>query len=160
MSTAYLGLGSNVNARRNILSAIAVLRETFNNVRLSPAYQTRSVGFDGDDFINLTAAIETDLQPLELKQFLNELEDRHGRVRNVAKFSDRTLDIDILLYDDLYLISPLLQIPRTEIMTFTHVLKPLADLAPGLQHPVCRKTIGEIWQAHSAKGFPFKRISL
>ena len=100
------------------------------------------------------------LQPLELKQFLNELEDRHGRARNVAKFSDRTLDIDILLYDDLYLVSPLIEIPRAEIMAFAHVLKPLADLAPRLLHPVCRKTIAEIWQAHSARGTPFKRISL
>jgi len=160
MSTAYLGLGSNINARSNILAGIETLRESFNNVRLSPAYQTRAVGFDGDDFINLIASIETTLQPLELKQFLNELEDRHGRVRNVAKFSDRTLDIDILLYDDLYLVSPLLKIPRAEIMTFPHVLKPLADLAPRLLHPVCRKTIAEIWQAHPASGTPFKRISL
>ena len=160
MSTAYLGLGSNINARSNILAGIATLRKSFDNVRLSPAYQTRAVGFDGDDFINLIASIETMLQPLELKQFLNELEDHHGRARNLSKFSDRTLDIDILLYDDLYLVSPLLKIPRPEIMNFTHVLKPLADLAPGLVHPVCRKTIAEIWQAHSARGTPFKRISL
>ncbi len=160
MSTAYLGLGSNVNARSNILAGIAALREAFNDVRLSPVYQTRAVGFDGDDFINLTASIETMLQPLELKQFLNQLEDRHGRARNLAKYSDRTLDVDILLYDDLYLVSPLLKIPRPEIMTFAHVLKPLADLAPSLLHPVCRKTIAEIWQAHSARGTPFRRISL
>jgi 2-amino-4-hydroxy-6-hydroxymethyldihydropteridine diphosphokinase len=160
MSTAYLSLGSNVNARSNILAGIAALRKAFNNVRLSPAYQTRAVGFDGDDFINLTASVETALQPLELKKFLNELEDRHGRVRNVAKFSNRTLDVDILLYDDLYLVSPLIEIPRAEIMVFTHVLKPLADLAPKLLHPVCRKTIAEIWQAHSARGTPFKLISL
>jgi 2-amino-4-hydroxy-6-hydroxymethyldihydropteridine diphosphokinase len=160
MSTAYLGLGSNVDARSNILAGIAALRETFSNIRLSPAYQTRAIGFDGDDFINLAASIETTLQPLELKQYLNELEDRHGRVRNVAKFSDRTLDIDILLYDDLYLVSPLLEIPRAEIMTFAHVLKPLAELAPKLLHPKCRKTIAEIWQAHSDRGTPFKRINL
>ena len=84
MSTAYLSLGSNTDARSNILAGIAALRDAFDNVRLSPAYQTRAVGFDGDDFINLAASIETRLQPLELKQFLNELEDRHGRVRNVA----------------------------------------------------------------------------
>jgi 2-amino-4-hydroxy-6-hydroxymethyldihydropteridine diphosphokinase len=160
MSTAYLGMGSNVNALNNIPAAIAALREAFKNVRLSPAYQTRAIGFDGDDFINLTASIETVLQPLELKKFLNELEDRHGRARNVAKFSDRTLDVDILLYDDLYLVSPLLEIPRAEILLFTHVLKPLADLEPGLLHPVCRKTIAEIWQAHADRNIRFKRISL
>jgi len=149
MSTAYLGLGSNVNARNNIAASIAALRETFTEVRLSPAYRTEAIGFDGDDFINLTAAIKTRLQPIELKHFLNELEDRHGRLRNVPKFSDRTLDIDILLYDDLYLVSPQLQIPRREIMVFAHVLKPLADLAPHLVHPVCRKPLSEIWRDYT-----------
>ena len=160
MSTAYLGLGSNVNARSNILAGIATLREAFNDVRLSPAYQTRAVGFDGNDFINLAASIETTLQPLELKRFLNELEDRYGRARDVAKFSDRTLDIDILLYSDLYLLSPQLKIPRPEIMTFAHVLKPLADLAPGVMHPVCRKTIAEIWQSHPQHTDTLKQIKL
>ena len=160
MSTAYLALGSNVNARINILAGIAALREAFTDVRLSPAYQTRAVGFDGNDFINLAASIETRLQPLELKQFLNELEERYGRARNVAKFSDRTLDIDILLYGDLYLISPQLEIPRTEIMKFAHVLKPLADLAPGVLHPVCRMTIAEIWQSHPQYSGTLKRIDL
>ena len=160
MSTAYLGLGSNVNSRSNILAGIKALREEFDDVQLSPAYQTRAIGFDGDDFINLVACIETTLQPLELKQFLNELEDRHGRARNVAKFSDRTLDIDILLYEDLYLVSPVIDIPRAEIMKFSHVLKPLADLAPELLHPVHRKTIAEIWQAHPDSGKSFERISL
>ena len=160
VSTAYLGLGSNVNARSNILAGIAALRETFSDVRLSPVYQTRAVGFDGTDFINLVASLETTLQPLALKQFLNELEDRYGRARNVAKFSDRTLDIDILLYDDLYLISPQLDIPRAEIMTFAHVLKPLADLAPDFLHPVCRKTIAEIWQSHPQHTGALKQINL
>jgi len=146
MSTAYLGLGSNVSARSNIAAGIEALREEFNNVRLSPVYQTPAVGFHGNDFINLTAAVDTGFEPIELKQFLNDLEDRHGRKRNVAKFSDRTLDIDILLYDDLFMLSPALKIPRAEILKFAHVLKPLADLAPDLMHPVRRETIAEIWR--------------
>ena len=155
MSVAYLGLGSNVNARAHIAAGISALREKFSDVRLSPAYQTAAVGFDGDDFINLTASIDTGLQPIELKNFLNDLEDRHGRLRDVPKFSDRTLDIDILLFDDLYLLSPVLEIPRPEIMKFAHVLKPLADLAPDLVHPISRKTIDEIW-----RDYPGDRDSL
>lgn len=149
MSIAYLGLGSNVDAVANITSGISALQETFGSVSLSPVYRSPAVGFDGNPFINLVALIQTDLQPTELKQYLNDLEDRHGRLRNVAKFSDRTLDIDILLYDDLYVMSPVLEIPRLEIMTFAHVLKPLADLAPDLEHPVYRKTMTEIWQEFS-----------
>jgi 2-amino-4-hydroxy-6-hydroxymethyldihydropteridine diphosphokinase len=160
MSTAYLGLGSNVNAHDHIAAGIAALRETFRNVRLSPVYQSAAVGFDGDDFLNLVASIETSLEPIELKHFLNDLEDRYGRKRNVAKFSDRTLDIDILLYDDWYIISPVLQIPRPEIMSFSHVLKPLADLAPNLLHPVRRKTIAEIWQAYPGDRNALREIIL
>ena len=63
----------------------------------------------------------------------------------MPKFSDRTLDIDILMYGDLYLLSPELEIPREEILEYAHVLKPLADLAPDFLHPVCRRTIAELW---------------
>lgn len=146
MSIAYLGLGSNVDAPTNIDSGISALREAFGEVALSPAYRAPAIGFTGRDFINLVACIETEMEPLELKRFLHALEDRHGRRRNVPKFSDRTLDIDILLYDDLYLLSPELEIPRSEILSAAHVLKPLADLAPELLHPVCRRTIGELWR--------------
>jgi 2-amino-4-hydroxy-6-hydroxymethyldihydropteridine diphosphokinase len=155
MSIAYLGLGSNIDARNNISSAIDALRLAFDNVEFSPVYQTAAFGFEGNDFINLAARVETDMGPLELKCFLNELEDRHGRNRESPKYSDRTLDIDIMLYDDLYMLSPTLNIPRGEILTAAHVLKPLADLAPGLIHPVCRKTIIELWNE-----FPGQATSL
>jgi 2-amino-4-hydroxy-6-hydroxymethyldihydropteridine diphosphokinase len=145
MSIAYLGIGSNVDARANTASGIKALGEAFGEVQLSPVYRAPAVGFEGSDFINLVARIETDMGPLDLKNFLHALEDQHGRTRNVAKFSDRTLDVDILLYDDLYLISPELEIPRDEILTAAHVLKPLSDLAPDLLHPVSRRTMRELW---------------
>jgi 2-amino-4-hydroxy-6-hydroxymethyldihydropteridine diphosphokinase len=145
MSTAWLGLGSNVNAASHIQAAIVALREQFNSVALSPSYTSIAVGFDGNDFINLVARVETDMNPLELRQYLRDLEDRYGRKRDVPKFSDRSLDIDILLYDDLVLSSPVLDIPRAEITKFAHVLKPLADLDPDLVHPGERRTMVDIW---------------
>jgi 2-amino-4-hydroxy-6-hydroxymethyldihydropteridine diphosphokinase len=145
MSTAWLGLGSNVNADTNIRAGIRVLEETFKNVRLSPAYASIAVGFEGDDFINLVARVETDMHPMELRQYLRDLEDRYGRKRDVPKFSDRSLDVDILLYDDLVVLSPVLEIPRAEILKFAHVLKPLADLEPDLVHPVELRSLEEIW---------------
>ncbi len=145
MSTAWLGLGSNVNAEDNIRAAISELRTQFKSIELSPAYASTAVGFDGDDFINLVARVKTDMSPLELRQYLRDLEDRYGRQRDVPKFSDRLLDIDILLYDDLIIRSPVLQIPRAEIISFAHVLKPLADLDPELTHPTERQTIIAIW---------------
>ena len=146
MSTAWLGLGSNVNADAHIRAAIDVLSQQFATIELSPAYTSTAVGFDGADFINLVARVETDMSPLELRQYLRDLEDRYGRKRDVPKFSDRSLDIDILLYDDLVLLSPVLEIPRVEIVKFAHVLKPLADLDPDLIHPTERRSIADIWQ--------------
>ena len=145
MSTVFLGLGSNIDARANIASGIAALRATFGTVRLSPIYQAAAVGFEGDDFINLVACVETDRGSLEIKRYLHDLEDRHGRDRSGPKFSDRTLDIDILLYDDLWLLSPALEIPRDEILTAAHVLRPLSDLAPDLVHPAARRTVARLW---------------
>lgn len=147
MSIAWLGLGSNVFAEKHIRSGIHELERDFENVVLSPVYASTAVGFDGDDFINLVARVETELHPMELREYLRELEDRFGRKRGVEKFSDRSLDIDILLYDDLVLLSPVLEIPRAEILKFAHVLKPLADLEPDLIHPVELRTMTEIWEA-------------
>ena len=103
------------------------------------------MGFDGDDFLNLVARVQTHIEPLALKQMLNRFEDSHGRKRNAPKFSDRTVDIDILLYDDLVLNEPALVLPRGEITHFAHVLKPLADLAPDILHPVNGRSIAELW---------------
>jgi 2-amino-4-hydroxy-6-hydroxymethyldihydropteridine diphosphokinase len=145
MSVVYLGIGSNIDAPANIQSGIAALRAAFDRVEFSPVYRAPAVGFRGKDFLNLVARIETELAPLELRDWLHALEDRQGRDRSRPKFSDRTLDIDILLYDDLYLLAPKLEIPRDEILTSAHVLKPLADLAPDLVHPVLRRTMAELW---------------
>ena len=147
MSIAWLGLGSNVNAENHIRAGIKELEKKFENVSLSPVYTSTAVGFDGNDFINLVARVETEMHPLELREYLRDLEDRYGRKRNVPKFSDRVLDIDILLYDDLVLRSPVLETPRGEIMKFAHVLKPLADLEPNLIHPTELRSMAEIWES-------------
>jgi len=158
VSTAWLGLGSNINAQRNIRTAIATLRGEFDQLLLSPAYASTAVGFDGDDFINLVARVETPRTPMALRGYLRDLEDDFGRRRDVPKYSDRTLDIDILLYDDLVLISPVLEIPRAEILSFAHVLKPLADLDPDLVHPVVRRPMAAIWKSMSVPENSLRRL--
>jgi len=145
MSIAWLGLGSNVNAENHIRAGISELEQKFESVSFSPVYSSTSVGFDGDDFINLVARVETDMQPVELRQYLRDMEDNYDRKRDVPKFSDRSLDIDIMLYDDLVLLSPVLELPRAEILKFSHVLKPLADLDPDLIHPTQLRTMADIW---------------
>jgi 2-amino-4-hydroxy-6-hydroxymethyldihydropteridine diphosphokinase len=150
--TAFLGIGSNVDAERHVRAAVGALRERFDAVRLSPVYRASAVGFDGADFINLVAAVDTVLAPIPLKHWLNELEDRHGRRRDVPKYSDRTLDVDILLWGDLVLHGPELVLPRREIFRFDHVLRPLAELAPDTPCPGRGETFAELWAAHESDG--------
>ena len=143
--TAFLSLGSNIDAEANIRSAMRALQADFQDVMFSPVYRCPAVGFEGEDFINLAARILTELKPLELRNYLAALENRHDRDRTAPRWSSRTLDVDILLYDDLCLMSPVLEIPRREILTAAFSLKPLADLAPDLVHPVTGERIADLW---------------
>ncbi len=146
MARVYLGLGSNRDAERHIAKGIQALREHFSGVRISPVYRSPAVGFDGVDFLNCTACVLTNMSVGELKQWLTDLEDAHGRDRSQPKFSDRTLDIDILLYDDLIGEHDGLELPRDEILKYAHVLKPLADIAPDLTHPETGMRFSEHWE--------------
>lgn len=147
MSRAYLGIGSNVDRERNIASCLNALRRRFGELSVSPIYRCAAVGFDGDDFYNLAVGVETTLEPQALVSELHAIEAQHGRSRRGPKFADRTLDIDLLLYDDRILDSRDLTLPRPEILERAFVLRPLADIAPDLVHPVEGRTIGELWDA-------------
>lgn len=141
---AYLGLGSNVDAEHHIRIAIDALRNRFGAIEISPVYRSKAVGFEGNDFLNLAVRIETDLDPYQLRSFLRELEAEYGRDRDAPKWSDRTLDIDILLYDDLVVYDDKLEIPRREILKFAHVLRPLADIAETVSHPTQNQILAQI----------------
>ena len=154
MGTAYLSLGSNVEPERHLRAAVAALRARFGDVRLSPVYRTRSVGFDGTDFLNAAAVIDSDLDPFALNDWLHALEDRQGRRRDVPRFSSRTLDIDIVFYDELVLKGPgNLELPRPELK-HAFVLKPLADLSPGYVVPGGEATLAALWAAHPDAAAP------
>jgi 2-amino-4-hydroxy-6-hydroxymethyldihydropteridine diphosphokinase len=149
MSKAYLSLGSNREPGQHLRAAIAALRKHFGDVVLSPVYRTRAVGFDGGDFLNAAAIIDTTLDPFALNDWLHALEDAHGRDRSGPRYGDRTLDMDIVLFDDLVLEGEgHLQIPRAELK-HAFVLKPLADIAPDVVVPGSGRTLGELWAAHA-----------
>ncbi len=151
MSRAYLSLGSNLEPERHLRAALAELRARFGDIVVSPVYRCRAVGFDGPDFLNLATAIDTDLAPAALNDWLHALEDRHGRRRDVPRFSSRTLDVDIVLYDDLVMQGEgHLELPRSELK-HAFVLKPLTDIAPQAVHPVSGKTMAQLWAEHPAK---------
>ncbi|MFC5436202.1 2-amino-4-hydroxy-6-hydroxymethyldihydropteridine diphosphokinase [Rhodanobacter umsongensis] len=147
MARAYLSLGSNLEPQHHLSAAIDELRECFGDIAVSPAYRSKPVGFDGADFVNLAVGLDTELSPEALNDWLHALEDRHGRRRDVPRYSDRTLDVDIVFYDALVLDGPgHLQIPRKELR-HAFVLRPIADIAPAFRHPVSGLSMAELWAA-------------
>ncbi len=160
MSQACLSLGSNVDAERYLRLAVAALRERFGDVRMSTAYRFPAVGFDGPDFVNAAAVVETDLDPQALNDWLHALEDAHGRDRSGPRFGDRTLDIDIVLFDALVLEGPgNLRLPRDELR-HAFVLKPLVEIAPDVVEPLSGRTLAALWAAHPEHGQPFEVVAL
>ncbi|MGQ4660928.1 2-amino-4-hydroxy-6-hydroxymethyldihydropteridine diphosphokinase [Lysobacter sp. F6437] len=160
MSRAYLSLGSNLEPQANLRSAIDVLHRRFGTVVLSPVYRTRAVGFDGNDFLNAAAVIETGLEPTALNDWLHALEDSHGRDRSGPRHGDRTLDIDIVLFDDRVLSGPgNLRIPRPELQ-HAFVLKPLVDIAAGVMVPGDGRTLAQLWAVHAERDTAFEVVSL
>ncbi len=159
MSTACLSLGSNLAPEANLRSAIAALRTRFGGLRLSQVYRTPAVGFEGADFLNAAVVIETDLDPYALDAWLHALEDAHGRDRSAPRFSDRTLDLDLLLYDDVVLDGPAdLRIPR-EDLRHAFVLRPLAEIAPDRIEPRSGRTLAQLWQDSAERGTPMQLVA-
>jgi 2-amino-4-hydroxy-6-hydroxymethyldihydropteridine diphosphokinase len=148
MAKAYLSLGSNQDAEQHLSRALDELRARFGDVRVSPIYRTPAEGFDGPDFLNSAAIIDTDLEVLALDAWLHALEVAHGRRRDVPRFSSRPLDIDIVFFDQLIFSGPgNLQVPRPELER-AFVLKPLVDLAPDFRDPLSGETLASLWARH------------
>lgn len=163
MGKAYLSLGSNQQPEANLRAAFAALRARFGEVIASVVYRFPAVGFDGPDFLNAAAVIESDLDPFALNDWLHALEDAHGRDRTGPRFGDRPLDIDIVFYDDLVLEGTghpgsrpgqVLQLPRDELK-HAFVLKPLAEIAPEFIDPRSRRTLAELWADSPERDVPF-----
>ena len=120
----FLSIGSNINATKNIEFAIKELNLILSNINKSSTYQTKAVGFEGDDFLNLVVSGESSFNFDELNLKLKKIEDLSGRNRNAPKFSARTLDIDIVLQVDVDEII----FESDEIEKYEFVSKPLKEL--------------------------------
>jgi 2-amino-4-hydroxy-6-hydroxymethyldihydropteridine diphosphokinase len=160
MARALLSLGSNQDAEAHLPRALRELHERFDAVSASAFYRTAAIGFDGPDFVNGAAAVDTDLSPEALDAWLHALEDAHGRRRDQPRFSSRPLDIDIVFYDDRVLRGPgNLEIPRPELR-HAFVLRPLAELAPGFVDPLSGRTLAALWNAHPERNRTLAVVTL
>lgn len=163
MTTCYIGLGSNLGEPLiQVGRAIEALRQNtaIRLLRRSPWYGSKAVGpGEQPDYVNGVVELDTGLEPQALLQLLQGIETAQGRVRGV-RWGERTLDLDLLLYGNLWLDSPGLQIPHPRLAERAFVLAPLADLAPELTLPSApdaprpskSATIAALWASQPHEG--------
>lgn len=149
---AYVALGSNVGDREDHLNnAIEKINE-YDRImkikKISSFYNTAPVGYvDQPDFLNAVIEIETYLEPEGLLYLLHKIEDEEGRERTVH-WGPRTLDLDIILFDDMIINTTNLKIPHPEMTKRDFVLVPLCEIAPYAIHPLTNKYIKELKEEH------------
>ena len=147
-ASALISLGSNLGDRQgNLEAAIRALSEVSGVVveRVSSFYDTEPIGGPAGQglYLNAALALETTLDPFELLHLLHEIEDRFGRMRTI-RWGPRTLDLDLLLYEDRMIDTPELSVPHPRLTSRRFVLEPLAEIAPFAVEPVSKRTISEL----------------
>jgi len=150
MAQVYVSLGSNVDRENRLRQAVGLLRKYFGDIEISPVYDSAAVGFDGSNFLNLVACIDSPLEVEEVAKAFRDIENQLGRDRSLPKFASRSIDLDILLYDDRVFDVPGIRIPRPEILVNAFVLKPLQDIAPQRLHPETGRSYAALWQGMAA----------
>ncbi|WP_100912662.1 2-amino-4-hydroxy-6-hydroxymethyldihydropteridine diphosphokinase [Pseudoalteromonas spongiae] len=148
MAQIFISIGSNINKEHYIKAALAILPQHFDNVIYSSVFESESVGFEGNNFYNLVASATTNLPLEEVCARLKQIERDHGRTPADKKFSPRTLDLDLLFFDEVICDTPA-QLPRDEITKNAFVLWPLAEIASDFIHPTVNLSIGELWQNYN-----------
>jgi len=145
MPEIYVGVGSNVNAAANVTSAVAELMELFPGVQISSIYRSPAFGFAGDDFLNLVVRFVAATAPQALIDTLHDVERRAGRLRPNTGPGPRSLDLDLLMYGSR--VDAEWRLPHPDILRYPFVLGPLAELAPGLLHPLTGVPMRRSWRA-------------
>lgn len=155
MTEVYLGLGTNMGDKNaNLRTAVQWINDRIGKVTsLSSFYETAPWGFVSENrFLNAAVCVETELKPLEVLHRTQAIERELGRTHKSVNgvYSDRIIDIDLLLYGDVVMQSPELTLPHPLMTEREFVLEPLAEIAGEVVHPVRKQTIDEIYSFYKA----------
>ncbi len=145
-SKSAIALGSNLGDSHSTLKqAIQTLAQTpaITLIAQSPWYCTKPIGPPQPDYVNGCAIVETTLVPEQLLETLLDIENQFGRVRK-ERWGARTLDLDLILFDDVVMDTPTLQIPHPRMRERAFVLRPLTDIAPDWVDPITHHTIAQL----------------
>lgn len=145
MHRILISVGSNIRRKHHTRAAYQALKQQFGHLCCSKVYKCKPVGFKGKSFFNWVVAAETPMSVAQVVDSLKRIEQNNGRSRQGEKYGPRTMDLDLLTYDDKVTTVPV-QLPRGEILYHAFVLKPLSDLLPDEKHPICQRTYRQLWQ--------------
>ena len=144
MHTVFISVGSNIERDKHVRSGLQAMHQIFGELSLSSVYESEAVGFAGSHFYNLVVKADTILSVNQVCSVLKQIEEDNQRVRGDKKFAPRTLDLDLLLYDNL-VTKEGVELPRDEILYNAFVLKPLTEIAPHSVHPVECRSYQVLW---------------
>lgn len=146
MPKVYVAIGGNVDPESWLPVAARELRRRFPGLRCSACYRNPAFGFSGADFYNAVAGFDTEAAPVDVLAGLYEVEALCGRRRDDPKWASRVMDIDLLLYGDTVEETAAYRVPRPDLLRRCYMLRPLAEIAPELRHPVSGRTMADHWQ--------------
>jgi len=154
----YVSAGSNIAPEHHLRMACQALEAIYGELTLSSVYRNPTVGFKGNDFLNMVIGFSTHETPEQIVANFEQLHQRAGRRRQANPFCSRTLDLDLLMYGDL--VRPELKLPHGDIQKYGFVLGPLAEIAPNLRHPVSGRTMRSLWADFDRAAHPMTRVKL
>ena len=140
MSLITISLGSNIEPQLNLEKATNEIAKFATLEKTSKIYKSKSVGFEGNDFLNQVILCEVKVELEETYCKLKKIEKEMGRVKNVNKFSDRLIDLDLLTFND-EISEGKITLPHNDILKYSFVLVPFAEIYPEFVHPVNQKSI-------------------
>lgn len=145
MTQIFVSLGSNIEAKENLSKALHCLHRRYGPLILSPVYESLSVGFAGDNFLNMVAAYDSKETVQQAAASLKDFEQQLGRKKESKGFKSRNIDLDLILYGDEVIETENIQLPRDEIRRYAFVLRPLADIYSQGLDPLSQKTYAQLW---------------